>query len=86
MAIHYVYRSANSVGLMRNGKILAEGSPETLLHRFNKNSLEDVFLHLCLQDDSFAGSSMVRMFLLWFHREVSELFAFGRIFSAFACF
>lgn len=53
-------RSANAVGLMRNGRILAEGPPDKLLEKFNQTSLEDVFLHLCIKDDKFSGS-MVRL-------------------------
>lgn len=53
------FRSANAVGLMRNGRILAEGPPDRLMEKFNQCSLEDVFLHLCMKDDKFAGS-MVR--------------------------
>lgn len=37
---------------MRNGKILAEGSPDALLQRFQQSSLEGVFLHLCVKDDN----------------------------------
>jgi len=49
---HYIEeaRQANRVGMMRFGKLLAEDKPDALLSRFGKNSLEDVFLELCLQD------------------------------------
>lgn len=35
------------VGIMRNGRILVEGSPSGLTERFARNTLEEVFLHLC---------------------------------------
>ncbi|XP_067949251.1 ABC transporter G family member 20-like [Watersipora subatra] len=59
---HYIEeaRAANSVGLMRNGRIMAEGSPDRLLQKYNQSSLEDVFLHLCLRDDNIHGESMKR--------------------------
>ena len=38
---------ADIVGLMRDGKLLAESSPEELMSRYNKQSLEAVFLELC---------------------------------------
>lgn len=49
---HYIEeaRQANKVGMMRFGKLLAEGAPEELLERYEKPNLEDVFLALCMQD------------------------------------
>lgn len=49
---HYIEeaRQADRVGMMRFGKLLAEGSPDRLLETYNKPNLEDVFLELCLQD------------------------------------
>ncbi|CAG0919958.1 unnamed protein product, partial [Notodromas monacha] len=46
---HYIEeaRQANRVGLMRNGCLLAEASPESLLIAHRLTSLEDVFLKLC---------------------------------------
>src|SRR5699024_4792992 len=35
------------VGIMRNGRILEEGSPSELTAKFNQQTLEDVFLYLC---------------------------------------
>ena len=37
---------------MRSGYLLAEGSPQNLLLNHNLRSLEDVFLKLCMKDDS----------------------------------
>ena len=39
--------------MMRNGRLLAEQSPESLLVSQNLNSLEDVFLKLCVSDNGF---------------------------------
>jgi ABC-type multidrug transport system ATPase subunit len=49
---HYIEeaRRAHRVGMMRFGKLLAEDSPAALMATFSKNSLEDVFLELCLRD------------------------------------
>lgn len=51
---HYIEeaRSADRVGLMRQGRILAEDSPQNLLRIFNLSSLEDVFLALCTKIES----------------------------------
>ncbi|KAI5694735.1 hypothetical protein M8J75_004286 [Diaphorina citri] len=48
---HYIEeaRQANTVGLMRQGVLLAEDSPEVLISRYEVESLEDVFLCLCNQ-------------------------------------
>ncbi len=49
---HYIEeaRQANRVGMMRFGKMLAEGAPADLLEQYEKSNLEDVFLGLCMQD------------------------------------
>ncbi|XP_065204441.1 ABC transporter G family member 23-like [Planococcus citri] len=46
---HYIEetRQAHTIGLMRDGKLLAEDSPEQLMVQFNVETLEDVFLALC---------------------------------------
>ncbi|XP_050499822.1 ABC transporter G family member 23-like isoform X1 [Diabrotica virgifera virgifera] len=45
---HYIEecRQANKIGLMREGRLLAEESPSTLLTQFNTDNLETVFLTL----------------------------------------
>ncbi|CAH1188668.1 unnamed protein product [Phyllotreta striolata] len=45
---HYIEeaRQAHTIGLMRNGKLLAEESPQALLTMYQCTSLEDVFLKL----------------------------------------
>lgn len=49
---HYIEeaRRANIVGLMRRGKLLAENTPEDLMAKHDSQSLEDVFLKLCVSD------------------------------------
>lgn len=48
---HYIEeaRQADRIGLMRNGILLAEDSPNNLLSRFNTDNLEDAFLQLCVR-------------------------------------
>jgi len=49
---HYIEeaRQATRVGLMRAGRLLAEDAPSMLLAKYRLNSLEDVFLRLCVKD------------------------------------
>lgn len=51
---HYIEeaRSADRVGLMRQGRLLAQDSPDNLLQTFGLPSLEDVFLALCTKIES----------------------------------
>lgn len=46
---HYIEESktADRVGLMRNGHILEEGRPKDIMKRYELDNLEDVFLYLC---------------------------------------
>ena len=37
---------------MRHGRLLAEDSPSRLLDIYNHSSLEDVFLELCIREES----------------------------------
>lgn len=49
---------------MRGGRLLAEAPPESLIQMFKAETLEDVFLDLCLKQDkssSNASSSTVSM-------------------------
>ncbi|KAL5019992.1 hypothetical protein ScPMuIL_002884 [Solemya velum] len=50
---HYIEeaRQADKVGLMRNGQLLAEEAPNTLIQSFNMQSLEAVFLKMCQTDE-----------------------------------
>ena len=50
---HYIEEAtkANSVGLMRAGRILAEASPSQLLSSYSEPTLENVFLKLCVSDE-----------------------------------
>ena len=53
LTTHYVEeaRRADRVGMLRQGRVLAEGKPMSLMERFDTNSLEDVFLRLCCDAD-----------------------------------
>ncbi|KAL1137708.1 hypothetical protein AAG570_009404 [Ranatra chinensis] len=47
---HYIdeTKQAHTIGLMRGGKFLAEDSPNSLLEKYNTDSLEDAFLKLSI--------------------------------------
>ncbi|XP_054710779.1 LOW QUALITY PROTEIN: ABC transporter G family member 20-like [Uloborus diversus] len=49
---HYVEeaRQAHLVGLMRDGRLLAETNPEDLINQHRLQTLEEVFLKLCVKD------------------------------------
>ncbi|ODN00401.1 ABC transporter G family member 23 [Orchesella cincta] len=49
---HYIEeaRNSNAIGLMRNGKLLAEKPPDELMREHNATLLEDVVLKLCRKD------------------------------------
>jgi len=55
---HYIEeaRLANVVGLMRNGRLLAEASPDELMEQHQLSNLEEVFLKLCVSDSSSSSS------------------------------
>ena len=57
---HYIEeaRQANVVGLMRQGRLLAENSPDQLMADHNLDTLEDVFLKLCMSDVSFKAAAL----------------------------
>ncbi|XP_062863493.1 ABC transporter G family member 23 isoform X2 [Trichomycterus rosablanca] len=50
---HYIEeaRQANTVGLMRNGRLLAEAEPEAIMKKHNAVTLESAFLQLCEDSD-----------------------------------
>eukprot|EP01012_Entosiphon_sulcatum_P003082 TRINITY_DN10850_c0_g1_i1.p1 TRINITY_DN10850_c0_g1~~TRINITY_DN10850_c0_g1_i1.p1 ORF type:complete len:684 (+),score=68.76 TRINITY_DN10850_c0_g1_i1:433-2484(+) len=59
---HYIEeaRGADCLGLMRNGRILAEGPPDYILRRTDCSSLEAAFLRLCQQaDESLCEQAVV---------------------------
>ncbi|KAI9556290.1 ABC protein [Daphnia sinensis] len=58
---HYIEeaRQANTIGMMRSGRLLAEDSPENLLHSCTLRSLEAVFLQLCMKDYSYPHTEVV---------------------------
>jgi len=53
LTTHYIEeaRQANTVGLMRFGRILIESNPEKLMLKYKRTTLEDVFLDLCTFDE-----------------------------------
>lgn len=60
---HYIEEAANSdrVGLMRNGRLLAEDNPKSLMSMFNEPNLEAAFLKLCcLEDRGFAVANITQ--------------------------
>lgn len=52
---HYIEEAAlgHTVGIMRNGRILEEGTPGALVARYQQQTLEEVFLLLCKAEDDF---------------------------------
>lgn len=50
---HYIEEAANAgrVGLMRNGRLLAEDNPQKLMSQYKEPNLEAVFLNLCCIED-----------------------------------
>ena len=50
---HYIHEAskANHVGLMRNGILIAEEAPQTLLNRLDVDSLQDAFIKLSLKQN-----------------------------------
>ncbi|XP_046456397.1 ABC transporter G family member 20-like isoform X2 [Daphnia pulex] len=51
---HYIEeaRQANTIGLMRCGRLLVEDSPDNLLRNYGLSTLEDVFLQLSRKENS----------------------------------
>ena len=50
---HYIEeaRDAHTVGIMRNGRLLAQESPALLMERHQQQTPEGVFLTLCMQSE-----------------------------------
>lgn len=57
---HYIEeaKQANTIGLMRSGRLLAEDSPANLLKVHQCISLEEVFLRLCMKDKATNNAIM----------------------------
>jgi len=49
---HYMDEASHcqKVGLLRQGKLIAEGNPDELMKKYGKRSLEDVFLEIARRD------------------------------------
>lgn len=59
---HYIEetRQANKIGLMREGRLLAEETPTNLLNTFGTETLEDVFLLLSQQQEAGTLDAMTQ--------------------------
>ncbi|KAK3562825.1 hypothetical protein QTP86_010393 [Hemibagrus guttatus] len=59
---HYIEeaRQANMVGLMRNGRLLAEENPEEIMRQHNAATLESAFLQLCEDSDQVGSQDSPR--------------------------
>ncbi|CAL8083324.1 unnamed protein product [Orchesella dallaii] len=58
---HYIEeaRQSHTVGLMRNGRLLTEKSPDALLKEHKATLLEDIVLTLCRKDQSLIEGTVV---------------------------
>ncbi|XP_023345381.1 ABC transporter G family member 20 [Eurytemora carolleeae] len=58
---HYTEEAmqANRVGMLRNGRLLAEDSPNNLLRTYAEPGLEEVFLRLCHVDGAVLGDTNI---------------------------
>lgn len=58
------YQNFSQIGLMRNGILLAEDTPQNILSRYEVDSLEDAFLKLCMKhgvsDEADQGLKQVK--------------------------
>lgn len=61
---HYIEEAANAgrVGLMRNGRLLAEDNPKRLMSVYNEPNLEAVFLKLCCFEDKGQDLDVTKYF------------------------
>lgn len=59
LTTHYVdeAKGSNMVGMMRDGRLIAEENPVSLMTHFDVTSLEDVFFQLSKEQDSKASNS-----------------------------
>ena len=57
---HYIEeaRQANVVGMMRHGRLLTQGAPDDLLRQYQRTTLEDVFLDLCMRQEVQRGRKL----------------------------
>ena len=71
---HYIEeaRQANVVGLMRQGRLLAENSPDQLMADHNFDTLEDVFLKLCMSDMSLKAASLSNYTSILPHSDLNQ--------------
>uniref|UniRef100_T1J7I4 Uncharacterized protein n=1 Tax=Strigamia maritima TaxID=126957 RepID=T1J7I4_STRMM len=59
---HYIEeaRRANKIALMRDGSILAQDEPDSLINQYNATTLEDVFLQLSEKSSSTSNNAEVQ--------------------------
>lgn len=57
LSTHYIdeAKHASQVGMMRNGVLLAESDPVKILDEFRATSLEEVFLNLCMKQQTLCA-------------------------------
>jgi len=62
---HYVEEAgqADLVGLMRNGRLLAESPPQDLIKQLGVKNLEEVFLRLCMDEEKSRRDDQESIFL-----------------------
>jgi ABC-type multidrug transport system ATPase subunit/ABC-type multidrug transport system permease subunit len=53
LTTHYIEeaRRADAVGLMRNGRMLDQGSPDEIMRKTGQKTLEEAFLRICREDE-----------------------------------
>lgn len=70
----YVYNiyDVSQVGLMRQGRLLAEASPTRLTQHFGIASLEDIFLKLCLQDGDLENKHLEKVGVSYIINKISK--------------
>lgn len=49
---------ADTIGILRNGRLIAEDKPKNLLMRFSANSLNDLYSKLCQIDDDLSQTNV----------------------------
>ena len=72
---HYIEeaRQATCVGMMREGRLLEEDSPQSLMLASGLSTLEDVFLKLCVKDATVMGILLkyISKFCIFFVGEIA---------------
>jgi ABC-type multidrug transport system ATPase subunit len=71
---HYVEeaRKAQVVALMRKGRLLVEQTPKVLMTHFGVNSLEDVFIKVCMVTEGTQASQLPKSFFETIEQKKSQ--------------